>query len=167
MSAATASFDATYSFDSFRQAGRAFRDYQFKRYGPLMIAACVINALGFAIALWLGAKFDLAMYFITFVVVISPVWLLYEYVLGPRMYELKLKMVLAASGRVTVGPEAVSLPGQRGEIIFPWSMIKVVVERPDFFLLVLSPFSSYFVPRAGMPAMAYEVLHPKVNFNAA
>jgi YcxB-like protein len=167
MSRATSSFDAQYSGDAPRRAGEAFRDYQFKRYGLLMIAACVINAVALAFVLWSGAKLGTVLYFLIFVVVIGPIFLVKEYFVGPRIYEIKAKHILATSGRVTVGPESITLPGQRGEISFPWSIIKVVVERPNFFLLVLSPFSSYFVPRQGMPAEVYDLLHSKVNFNAA
>jgi hypothetical protein len=132
-----------------------------------MIAACVINAIGLAFVFWSGARLGAIVYFLVFVVVIGPIWLLYEYLLGPRLYEAKLGLVLAPAGQVIVGSEAVTLPGQRGEIVFPWSIIKVVVEEADFFLLVLSPFSSYFVPRPGMPVPAYDTLHSKVNFGAA
>lgn len=167
MSGSTASFDAHYSADSVRQAGYAFRDYQFKRYGLLMIAACVINAAALAFIVWSGAKLGATLYFIVFVVVIGPIFLTKEYFLGPRMYEFKISHILATGGRVTVSPEKITLPGQRGEISFPWSIIKVVVERPNFFLLILSPFSSYLVPRQEMPAEVYDLLRSKVNFNAA
>ena len=167
MSRAPIAFEAVYSSENRRLAGRAFRDYQFKRYGLLMIAACVINAIGLAFVLWSGAKLGATVYFLVFVVAMGPLWLLYEYFLGPRMYEAKLGLVLAPAGQVIVGSEAVTLPGRRGDIVFPWSIVKVVVEKSDFFLLVLSPFSSYFVPRPGMPALAYDALHSKVNFGAA
>ena len=85
----------------------------------------------------------------------------------PRTFALKLRLLLAPTGRVTVGPNGVVLPIRARELLLPWSTVKTVLERPTLFLLVLSPLSAYFVPRLGMPTTVYEVLHSKAHVVAA
>jgi YcxB-like protein len=158
MSAQPVAFDAEYSPELIRQAARTFRDYLFKRYGPWLVAACIVNAIGLALSLRLGAETGAALTMVVFVVVLGPVWLLYEYFIGPSRYAARLKRVLPASGRMSVGSESVSLVVRGQEAAIPWSMVKVVVETHALFLLVLSPFAFAFVPKTGLPVEAYETL---------
>ena len=163
MPAAPISFEASYSPESIREACFAFRDYRARKYGAVMIAACAINVLGLALVVWAGAKVDLALHFMIFVAAVGPLFVLYEHFVGPHKYCFKLGAVLAPAGNVSVGPETITLPGKRGEIVFPWAIVKAVVETPGHFLLILSPFSSYFVPRTGMPAAASDALRSKIR----
>ena len=102
-------FDAEYSPELIELAARTFRDYLLKRYGPWLIAACIVNAVGLALSLWLGAKTDAILAGVVFIVVLGPVWLLYKYFVGPTQYAARLKRFLPSHGRVSVGSEAVSL----------------------------------------------------------
>jgi hypothetical protein len=168
MDDASLSYEAVYSPVALRQAGYAFRDYQFKRYGQVLIAACVLNAAALAYAFWLGADRGAPLLIVAALVVLGPVWLLYKYFVGPRTYAMKLRLVLASTGQVAVSRDSIALPGRSTEaVVFPWSMVKVVLEQQSHFLLVLSPFSSYFVPRPGMPVAAYDILHSKSARSAA
>jgi hypothetical protein len=160
-------FTAEYSDGLAVQAARAFRDYQFKRYGPLFIAACVVNALGLWLALHFGAEAGLALGIVAFVVVLGPTWLLYKYFVAPPMYAARLRRVLPSQSRVSLAAASVSLEVQGQQVEIPWSRIKAVVETSALFLLVVSPFAFTFVPRIGMPAEAHEALHARSRYRAA
>jgi len=161
------SFDVAYPREVIRQAAHAFRAYQVKRYGLLMVSACIINAVGLVLAVHFGAEPGLALNVVVFVVILGPSWLLYQYFLGPRLYEIKHQLILEPSGVVVVNQEAVHLPARRGSFVLRWSALSAVLESPAFFLLVLSPFSAYFVPRHGMPSAAYDAFHSKAVSRAA
>jgi hypothetical protein len=160
-------FDAEYSAELIEQAGHAFRDYLFRRYGPWLIAACVINAIALALCLWLGVEAGPLLWVIVFVVVIGPVWLAYEYFIEPHRYAAKLRRVLPSHGRVSVDAEAVLFVVNGKESKLPWSLVKVVVETQAFFLLVVSPFAFTFVPKSGLPGAAYDTLQAKSRAGAA
>src|SRR4051812_475656 len=102
-------FDAEYSPELIEQAARTFRDYLFKRYGPWLVAACIVNAIGLALSLLLGAKPNAVLAGVAFIVLLSPVWLLYQYFIRPSQYAARLKRVLPMHGRISISAEAVSL----------------------------------------------------------
>jgi hypothetical protein len=159
-------FDAEYSPDLIELAAYTFRDYQFKRYGPWLISACIVNAVGLALSLWLGVTGALLAW-VVFIVVIGPVWLLYKYFIAPSQYASKLKRNLPSHVPISVGSEAVSFVVRGQEATIPWSIVKAVVETQALFLLVLSPIASTFVPKSGLPIEAYDMLHSRSRSGAA
>jgi hypothetical protein len=130
-------FTATYPEGLVRQAARAFRNYQFKRYGPLLIVACVVNALSPLLCLRLGVKPGVALNVVIFV--------------APATHAASLRRVLPAQGSVSLSAASVSLEVRGKQVEVPWSAVKAVVETNTLFLLVLSPFAFTFLPRIGMP----------------
>ena len=168
MSAPASSFEVTYSSELVAAAAKMFRDYQFKRYGRLLLLCCAINALGFALVLWFGAPLDASMLFIAFVVVIGPVWLAYKYFAGPTIIAAKLRYVLAPAGCVTIGSASVSLPIRDGkQLELPWSRVKSVQEAESLFLLIVSPLWAYFLPKLAMPEALHEKLRARSRSDAA
>lgn len=160
-------FTADYSDDLVVQAARAFRDYQFKRYGPLLVAACAVNALGLWLALNFGAEAGVALAVVVFVVVLGPTWLLYKYFVAPSQYVARLRRVLPSQSRVSLAAASVSLRAQGQQVEVSWSAVKAVVETSALFLLVVSPFAFTVLPRLGMPVEAYEFLHARSRYRAA
>jgi hypothetical protein len=163
----SAIFETMYTPESIREAAYTFRDYQFRHYGPLLIVACIVNAVGLTIALWFGMPRDAIFWFFVFVVVVSPMWLVYMYLGRPYLDAARLRMTLAPSGKVTVGPEGVVLPLHRGQLKLSWTRIKAVQEKDNLFLLVVSPLFSYFVPTSGMPDSACELLRSRARLRAS
>lgn len=156
-------FDVVYSQEIAADAAHSFRDYRFKRYGRLMIAACIVNAIGLSTALWFGAQPRAVSTLFLYVLVIgSPMWLLYEHFVWPRRHVSRLLRLLPSPNRVSIGTESVSVTTQRGEAAIPWSRVKRVVETQSAFLLVLSPFLFLFIPLADVPVEAREALRGKV-----
>ena len=167
MSTEAVSYETTYSPELIALAARAFRDYQFRRYGRLLLACCIVNALGLGLALWFGSKLS-DLYLVVLIVAIGPIWLAYKYFLAPHTMAAKLCHVLAPAGRVTVSSSAVVLPARNGKSFeLPWSMVRDVQEMEDFFLLVLSPLSAYLIPKLAMPTPALGALHARSRSNAA
>jgi len=166
MSAPPAEFVVQYTPELIDQASITFRDYQFKRYGPTLIVACIVNAAVLAIGVWSGMKTDALLAFIALVVVIGPTWLLYKYFVAPRLYAASLKQVLPSSARMSIDTESVALVGRENATI-PWALVRVVVETDDLFLLIVSPFAFTLIPRTGLPSDVYNILHAKSHSSAA
>jgi hypothetical protein len=161
-------FDVVYSPEIARRAAETFRNYRWKRYGPLMVIACIVNAIGLSVALWLGAQPGAAStLFVGFVVVLGPLWLLYEHFVWPSRYASKLVRVLPPSGRVSVARDSIFFTTRRRDAEIPWSKIKGVLETQSAFILVLSPFAFVFIPRAGLPLDAYGALHARSQSKVA
>ena len=158
MSTQIATFNTEYSGEIIKMAAYAFRDYQFERYGRLLIGACLVNAIGLSSAIWFGAPFDFPLYTVIFVVAFVPIWLLYKFFVAPRTRAAMFRLILAETGHVTIESESIALPTHRGEMVIPWNRVRIVVEKDTFFLLILSPVFFYFVPKVGMPQDAYENL---------
>jgi uncharacterized iron-regulated membrane protein len=160
-------FTADYPDELVQRAARAFRDYQFKRYGLLLIAAFIVNAVGLILALRYGAAAGVALAFLSFVVVLGPTWFLYRYFTSPSKYTASLRRVFPPSVRVSLKAASVTFEVQGQEREVPWSLVKAVVESSNFFLLVFSPFAFTLLPRQGMPAEAEESLHARARQRAA
>lgn len=162
-----ATFDAQYTPALIEDATRVFRDYRFKRYGALLIAACVVNALAFGFVAWQRAASGLTLFWLVFIVAAGPTWLLYEYFLAPSRFAARLKRALPSSTRVSFGRQSVSFLFGAQAVSVPWSDIKAVVETGTLFLLVVSPFTFVLLPRAGIPPAGYRALHARSQPTAA
>jgi hypothetical protein len=159
--ASQAAFDVRYTPVLIEHATRVFRDYRFKRYGALLIAACVLNALVMAFLVWLRADTSLARLLLVFVVAVGPVWLLYEYFVAPSRFAIRLKRALPDSARVSFAKQSISFAFDDQKVTVPWRDIKDVVEADTLFLLVISPFTFLLLPSAGIPPAASRALHAR------
>jgi hypothetical protein len=167
MSTEPVAFDAEYSPALIEQAALMFRDYRFRRYGRLLMAACIVNAVGFGLLLWLGAKSGPAFLFVLFIVVGGPVWLLYEHFVVPDRLAARLKRLLPQPMRVWVGKESICFVLRGREVVVRWSAVEDVLEAQTLFLFMRSPFSFLVLPKAGLPAEAYGILHARSRSRAA
>jgi hypothetical protein len=95
MSASTIEFDSAFTSDLIDAASVSFvRGYLFRRYGRWLIAACLINAVGFGLVLWLGGNDGLVLAFITMIVVVGPAYLALFYFSYPRRFAERMKQRL-------------------------------------------------------------------------
>ena len=156
-----ATFDAQYTPALIDKATQVFRDYRFKRYGALLIAACAVNALVFGLVVWLRAEGGLALLWFVLIIAAGPAWLLFEYVIAPRRFAARLKRALPSSARVSFGRQSVSFVFDGQTVTVPWTDVKAVVETEALFLLVVSPFTFLLLPRAGIPSVGYRALHAR------
>ena len=156
-------FDVVYAPEVATDAAYRFRDDRFKRYGLLMIAACIVNLIGLSAALWFGARpRDASTLFIFFIVIVGPVWLLYEQFVWPQWYVSRLLRVLPSPGRISVSEDSISVTTVRRDALIPWTRIKRVLEARSAYVLVLSPFAFLFIPTTGLPAKVRDGLRARV-----
>ncbi len=168
MSTERVPFDAECSPALFDQAALMFRDYRFRRYGLLLIAACIVNAVGFGFLLWLGAKPSGPTFLLlVFLVVGGPLWLLYEHFVFPHRLAVRLQRLLGHPMRASVGKESVCFVLRGREVSIPWSKVRHVLESQTVFLLMLSPLTFIFLPKSGLPAEAYAIVHARSRSCAA
>lgn len=160
-------FTAQFADELMVQAAYAFRDYQFKRYGPLFITACIVNALGLWVVLRYGAEADVRLVAIVLLVILGPTWLVYKYFVAPSHLAAKLRRRFPSEMRVSMAFASVSFDVQGEQVEIPWSAVKAVVETSNLFLLVVSPFAFMFLPRISMPVEAQESLHARSRYRAA
>lgn len=163
MHAQSVPFDARYSPELIDQATRAFRDYRFRQYGLILISACIVNALGLALAFWFSRKMEIIFFPLVFIVAVGPIWLLYQYFLEPVRQAARLKRVLPPRVRMSVGLDALSVMADERDGGIPWTLVKALLETDALFLLVLSPFSFTFIPKADLPVGAHEALSEKAR----
>jgi hypothetical protein len=162
MSAPPLEFDSVFTTDLIDEASISFvRGYLFHRYGRLLIAACLINAVGFAFALWLGATDALLMAFVAFIVVMGPVYFASFYFFYPRRFAERLKKYLMPSAHFSLDASALSISTKKGSGTVPWSAVKAVLKYPAYFILVLSPIAFSVIPKAGLPIDARRFLGEK------
>jgi len=153
-------FEATYTSELIEGAAQAFINHLFRHQGRWLLAACVINALGFAAALWFGASNNLATAFAGLVVVVGPLYCIYLFTLFPRLYTARVSRFLVPTALVSLSASAIEISTKSRVVHVPWSSVKRVVAFPAYFLLVIFPLGMVFfvLPRTHIPPDADEVL---------
>ena len=141
------------------------RGYLFASYGKWLVVACVINAAGFTLGLWAGAR-GVPVWVVGAIALLGPLWLANFYFRYPARFASR------ASGaglvtRIALTPEKIELTTKDGSASFSWSRFKAVVEAPTAFLLVLSPFAFLPLPKQGMPQEAISALTARKSRNVA
>src|SRR5207248_6811208 len=144
-------------------------DYRFERYGRLLIAACIVNAIGFGLLLWFGAKSVPPLLWVPFMFVVlsGPIWLCYAHFVFPAWFAARLQRLFPQPMRVLIDKGSVCFVLRRRELSIPWSAVEVVLEAQTLFLLMRSPFAFLVLPKAGLPGEAYSILHARSRPRAA
>ncbi|OGA22386.1 MAG: hypothetical protein A3I02_06605 [Betaproteobacteria bacterium RIFCSPLOWO2_02_FULL_67_26] len=157
--------EACYDQGLLEEAAKCYMRRFFEGRGRWLLAACVVNVLGFGAALALGAKFDLIMVWVAFVVVVGPLYCAYLYFLFPRRYASRVARFLAPTAHISFTESAFEFSAKDRVVTVPWSQIKAVWECPVGFLLVFSQFVPSFtvVPKNGLPTSTHEFLDAKVR----
>lgn len=168
MSATPIDFDSLFTAELIDDAATSFvRHYLLARYGLLFVLACIINAAGFALSLWLrgsgasGAAWMLTQLFDGAVVILGPIYLAYVYFGYPRKFAARLKQRLLPTTHFSLSPEAFGVRTRQGSIIVPWARVKSILEFPSYFLLVLTPFAFTVIPKIGLPPEAFTDLEER------
>jgi hypothetical protein len=161
--------DAPYSYELLEGAAVCFIKRYFRNQGRWLVAACVVNVIGFATALALGAKGGLLIALVAFIAASGPLYCAYLLTLFPKSYAKRYALLLAPSVPVSFTPATIEISARGGESRIPWASIKEVWECPASYLLVFSPLivAFFVVPKAGLPAEAYESLAQRVRKDAA
>ena len=162
-------FEAAYTPELIEDATRTFVSHHFRHQGRWLVAACIVNALGFGVALWLGAKGILTTALIGFMVAVGPLYCIYLFTLFPRRYASRVSRFLVPTALVSLNVSALEISAKGRNARVPWASVKEVLALPAYFLLVISPFAMMFaiVPRAGIPSDVHEVLAQRARQHVA
>jgi len=162
MSAVPFEFEAPFTAEVIDHAATAFvRQYLFRKYGRWLVLACVVNAVGFFLALWLGANDPLVLAWVGAIVVLGPLYLVFVYVTYPGKFAARLKKLFLPSAHFSVSSESFGVRTSAGSATIPWSRVKSVLEFPSYLILVFSPFAFSVLPKAALPPEAYQILREK------
>lgn len=146
-----------------RHAAYLFRDYQFKRYGPVLSIACIINLAAFLFALQAG-DVDATLLTIAGVIAITgPVWLVYKYFLYPHLMVASLKSVFDSEVLVSLEADAFSFSRDGRESTIRWSDVKSILETDLIFMFVLSPVLFTFLPKSALSHELSSFLREKLQ----
>src|SRR5690349_4486459 len=86
--------EVTYDAELLEAAARCFIKRYFRGQGRWLLVACVVNAIGFAAGLALGANDSFSIAVMAFVVVIGPLYCAYLFALFPRRYAARAARLL-------------------------------------------------------------------------
>jgi hypothetical protein len=157
-------FDSMLTAELLDEASSSYvRQYLFKRYGRWLMVACIVNAAGFSLALWLGAMHGPEIAVFGLVVLFGPAYLLSAYFFYPRSIAKRLKQRFLPITRYSVTSTAVEVTTKAGNLSRPWPRLKPVLEFPSFFILCFSPLLFFFivVPKIALTSEALSILNER------
>ena len=157
--------EAAYDRELLEAAARCYVKRFFLGSGRWLLAACVVNVLGFVAALALGAELGLVMAWVAFIVAIGPLYCGYLLLVFPPKYASRATRLLAPTTRISLGESTVEFFAKDRASPVPWRVVKAVWDCPPGFLLVISQFVPMFIviPKNGLPLDAQHFLMAKVS----
>ena len=157
MAESTFDFDVEYSDALIDDAARTFVQRLFQKYLWLLVAACVLNIVGFVAVLVLPGSNGLMTIAIGVLAALGPVFFPWQYFRLPRELGAPMKKVLVPSTQVSVTPSAFTLSAKGRSFTIRWTDLKAIVECPDYFLFVVGFLAFTFVPKKNTPPEAQQL----------
>lgn len=158
MPARTFDFDAEYSDTLIDDAAQTFVHRLFRRYLWLLVAACIMNIVGFVAVLVLPGSSGWMTVAIGLLAALGPVYFPWQYFRLPRQLGAPMKQVLVPSAHVSVTPSTFTLSAKGRSFTRRWTDLRAISECPDYFLLVVGLLAFTFLPRKHMPLEAQQVV---------
>lgn len=154
----TFDFQAEYSVALIDHAARTFVHRLFRKYLWLLVAACIINIIGFVAVLVLPGGSAWMNVPIGLLAVLGPVYFPWQYARLPRELGAPMKQVLVPSALVSVTQSTFTLSAKGRSFTSPWTDLKAIDEHPDYFLLVVGLLAFTFIPRKDAPSEAQRLI---------
>ena len=149
-------------------ASRVFvRAYLARKYGVLLLACMAINVTGIAIASLTGGNSPLVDLFAVAVVVMPAVYFMMYWFRQPSRLSAGMQRRLDPATLCKVDADGVTFVAGDRSATIAWSRVKATLERPSYFLCVLSPMSFFVMPTASMPAQAEALLRERMTPRAS
>lgn len=158
MNESSVDFDAEYSSTLIDDAARAFVDRLFRKYLWLLVAACVINIVGFVAVLVLPGSATWMIVAIGALAALGPLYFPWQYYRLPGELSARMKEVLVPNARVSVVPSGFTLAAKGRSATCKWTDLKAIVERPEYFLFVVGLLAFTFIPKRDMPLDAQQLI---------
>lgn len=161
--------EVSYDRELLEAAASCFIRQFFRSQGRWLLVASVVNAIGLAAALAMGAKAGITMALVVVLVATGPLYCAYLLTLFPRRYATRMARVLQPAAQISFAASAFEVSTKDGVSRIPWTSIKEVWECPAAFILVISQFAAIFlvVPKSQLPQAAGEYLAGKARGHAA
>src|SRR5450759_400057 len=152
-------FEAHYDNVMIDDASQTFVRRLFKKYFWLLVAACVMNIVGFVLVLILPGTSTPMIAAIGVLAAIGPVYFAWAYFRLPKTLAAPLKRgPLKPSATISVSSSSFTISSKGQEFTRRWADLKAVVEYPDYFLLMIAFLAFAFIPKKDMSPEAQQLV---------
>ena len=158
MGASTIDFDAVYDDAMIEDAAKVFVRRQFRKYGWLLVLACIINIVGFALFVALGGRGGLAVA-VGIIAAVGPLYFPWAYNRLHHKLAASMKRALNPTARVSISSSTFTLSAKGQSFTRQWAHLKEVIETADYFLIVVNHIAFTFVPKKSAPEDALQLMH--------
>lgn len=151
-------FDAIYDDLIIDDAANAFVQLQWRKYRALLVAACVVNVIGFIVVLLLpGGSVPMTVAIGT-LAALGPVYFTWRYRRLPSQLAAPMKRGLKPVASVRIEPSGFSMSAKGHSVTIRWSSLRAIREYPDYFLFVVTLLSFTFIPKKAMSLEAQQLV---------
>ncbi len=148
-------------------ASRVFvREYLARKYGVLMAACLVINIAGITVASLTGGDLTIVGLFGVIAVAMPALYFAVYWFRQPARLAAGMQRRFNPATLCRVGADGVTFTAGDRSATIAWPRVKATLERPTYFLCVLSPMSFFVMPTATLPAQAEALLRERVTKRA-
>lgn len=158
MSDHTFEFEAAYDDRIIDDAAKTFVRRLFKRYLGLLIAACLLNIVGFIFLLMLPGNGGLMTIATGLLAVLGPAYFVLMYVRFPGKLAAAIKRDLKPTAHVSVSSSGLSISAKGRSFTKRWTDLKAILEFPDYFLLVVGLLAFTFIPKKDIPPPVQQLI---------
>src|SRR6266705_2268621 len=151
-------FDAVYDDSLIDSAAKAFVHRLFKKYLWVLVAACLLNIVGFIFVLIFPGSGTLMTAAIGILAALGPLYFPWAYFRFPGKFAAPMKRVLKPAARVSVSSSGFSLSAHGRSFTREWTKLKEILEFPEYFLLVIAPMAFTFIPKKDVPLEAQQLI---------
>jgi len=149
-------------------ASRVFvREYLARKYGVLLAVCLVINIAGITVASLTGADLSIVGLFAAVAVVMPAMYFMVYWFRQPARLAAGMQRRFNPATLCRVDADGVTFTAGDRSATVAWSRVKATLERPTYFLCVLSPMSFFVMPTTTLPAQAEALLRERVIPRAA
>lgn len=162
MSERAIDFRAEYSTALIDDAAKAFVHRLFRKHLWLLVAACVMNIIGFAAVLVLGGTSIWMVVAIGAFAALGPIYFAWQYRRLPGKLSVRMKETLVPFAEVSIGPSSFTLSAKGRSITCQLRDLKEIAELQDYFLFVVGLLVFTFIPKRDVPPDAQQMIRQAV-----
>src|SRR5262249_57178465 len=158
MSERAIDFRAEYSIELIDDAAKAFVHRLFRSYLWLLVAACVLNIVGFVAVLVRGGVSTWMTVAIGALAALGPIYFPWQYYRLPGELSVRMKEALVPNAEVSVGPSTFMLSAKGRSFTCHFKDLKEIAELQGYFLFVVGLLAFTFIPKRDMPPDAQQMI---------
>lgn len=151
-------FRAEYTVELIDDAAKTFVHRLFRKYLRLLVAACVIDIVGFLAVLVLGGVSAWMVVAIGALAALGPIYFPWQYYRLPEQLSARMKETLVPNAAVSIGPFTFMLSAKDGSFTCHFKNLKEIAELQGYFLFVVGILAFTFIPKKDMPPDAQQMI---------